>query len=58
MLDNLEDNRIVVVVLVYFDLGRIVVNKIMLVNGVLLENFDVGKDFKIFIKIFCVESLV
>ncbi|WP_338956586.1 four-carbon acid sugar kinase family protein [Fusobacterium nucleatum] len=58
MLDNLEDNRIAVVVPAYPDSGRIVVNKTMLVNGVLLENSDAGKDPKTPIKISCVESLV
>ena len=58
MLDNLEDNRIAVVVPAYPDSGRIVVNKTMLVNGVLLENSDAGKDPKTPIKTSCVESLV
>ena len=44
MLDNLEDDRIAVVIPSYPDSGRIVVNKTMLVNGVLLENSDAGKD--------------
>ena len=42
MLDNLEDDRIAVVIPSYPDSGRIVVNKTMLVNGVLLENSDAG----------------
>ena len=58
MLDNLEDDRIAVVIPSYPDSGRIVVNKTMLVNGVLLENSDAGKDPKTPIKISCVESLV
>ena len=58
MLDNLEDDRIAVVVPAYPDSGRIVVNKTMLVNGVLLENSDAGKDPKTPIKTSCVESLV
>ena len=58
MLDNLEDDRIDVVIPSYPDSGRIVVNKTMLVNGVLLENSDAGKDPKTPIKTSCVESLV
>ena len=58
MLDNLEDDRIAVVIPAYPDSGRIVVNKTMLVNGVLLENSDAGKDPKTPIKTSCVESLV
>ena len=58
MLDNLENDRIAVVVPAYPDSGRIVVNKTMLVNGVLLENSDAGKDPKTPIKTSCVESLV
>lgn len=58
MLDNLEDDRIAVVVPAYPDSGRIVVNKTMLVNGVLLENSDAGKDPKTPIKTSCVKSLV
>ncbi len=58
MLDNLEDDRIAVVIPSYPDSGRIVVNKTMLVNGVLLENSDAGKDPKTPIKISCVESLI
>ena len=58
MLDNLEDDRIAVVVPAYPDSGRIVVNKTMLVNGILLENSDAGKDPKTPIKTSCVESLV
>ena len=58
MLDNLEDDRIAVVVPAYPDSGRIVVNKTMLVNGVLLENSDAGKDPKTPIKTSCVENLV
>ena len=58
MLDNLENDRIAVVVPAYPDSGRIVVNKIMLVNGVLLENSDAGKDPKTPIKTSCVEYLV
>ena len=58
MLDNLEDDRIAVVIPSYPDSGRIVVNKTMLVNGVLLENSDAGKDPKTPIKTSCVESLV
>ena len=58
MLDNLEDDRIAVVVPSYPDSGRIVVNKTMLVNGVLLENSDAGKDPKTPIKTSCVESLI
>lgn len=58
MLDNLEDDRIAIVVPAYPDSGRIVVNKTMLVNGVLLENSDAGKDPKTPIKTSCVESLV
>ena len=58
MLDNLEDDRIAVVVPAYPDSGRIVVNKTMLVNGVLLENSDAGKDPKTPIKTSCVESLI
>ena len=58
MLDNLEDDRIAVVVPAYPDSERIVVNKTMLVNGVLLENSDAGKDPKTPIKTSCVESLV
>ncbi len=58
MLDNLEDNRIAVVVPAYPDSGRIVVNKTMLVNGVLLENSDAGKDPKTPIKTSCVETLI
>ena len=58
MLDNLEDDRIAVVVPAYPDSGRNVVNKTMLVNGVLLENSDAGKDPKTPIKTSCVESLV
>jgi len=58
MLDNLEDDRVAVVVPAYPDSGRIVVNKTMLVNGVLLENSDAGKDPKTPIKTSCVESLV
>ena len=46
MLDNLENDRIAVVVPAYPDSKRIVVNKTMLVNGVLLENSDAGKDPK------------
>ena len=40
MLEQLEEDRIAVVVPAYPDSGRIVVNKIMLVNGILLENSD------------------
>ena len=58
MLDNLEDDRIAVVIPSYPDSGRIVVNKTMLVNGVLLENSDAGKDPKTPIKTSCVENLV
>ena len=58
MLDNLEDDRIAIVVPAYPDSGRIVVNKTMLVNGVLLENSDAGKDPKTPIKTSCVESLI
>ena len=58
MLDNLEDDRIAVVIPSYPDSGRIVVNKAMLVNGVLLENSDAGKDPKTPIKTSCVESLI
>ena len=58
ILDNLEDDRIAVVIPSYPDSGRIVVNKTMLVNGVLLENSDAGKDPKTPIKTSCVESLV
>ena len=58
MLDNLEDDRIAIVIPSYPDSGRIVVNKTMLVNGVLLENSDAGKDPKTPIKTSCVESLV
>ena len=58
MLDNLKDDRIAVVIPSYPDSGRIVVNKTMLVNGVLLENSDAGKDPKTPIKTSCVESLV
>ena len=58
MLDNLEDDRIAVVIPSYLDSGRIVVNKTMLVNGVLLENSDAGKDPKTPIKTSCVESLI
>ena len=58
MLDNLEDDRIAVVIPAYPDSGRIVVNKTMLVNGVLLENSDAGKDPKTPIKTSCVESLI
>ena len=58
MLDNLEDDRVAVVVPAYPDSGRIVVNKTMLVNGVLLENSDAGKDPKTPIKTSCVESLI
>ena len=58
MLDNLEDDRIAVVIPSYPDSGRIVVNKTILVNGVLLENSDAGKDPKTPIKTSCVESLV
>ena len=58
MLDNLEDDRIAVVIPSYPDSGRIVVNKTMLVNGVLLENSDAGKDPKTPIKTSCVESLI
>ena len=58
MLDNLEDDRIAVVVPAYPDSGRIIVNKTMLVNGVLLENSDAGKDPKTPIKTSCVESLI
>lgn len=58
MLDNLENDRIAVVVPAYPDSGRIVVNKTMLVNGVLLENSDAGKDPKTPIKTSCVENLV
>lgn len=58
MLDNLENDRVAVVVPAYPDSGRIVVNKTMLVNGVLLENSDAGKDPKTPIKTSCVESLI
>lgn len=58
MLDNLENDRIAVVVPAYPDSGRIVVNKTMLVNGVLLENSDAGKDPKTPIKTSCVEALI
>ena len=58
MLDNLENDRIAVVVPAYPDSKRIVVNKIMLVNGVLLENSDAGKDPKTPIKTSCVETLI
>ena len=58
MLDNLQNDRIAVVVPAYPDSGRIVVNKTMLVNGVLLENSDAGKDPKTPIKTSCVENLV
>ena len=58
MLDNLENDRIAVVVPAYPDSGRIVVNKTMLVNGVLLENSDAGKDPKTPIKTSCVETLI
>ena len=58
MLNNLEDDRIAVVIPSYPDSGRIVVNKTMLVNGVLLENSDAGKDPKTPIKTSCVESLI
>ena len=58
MLDNFEDDWIAVVIPSYPDSGRIVVNKTMLVNGVLLENSDAGKDPKTPIKTSCVESLI
>ena len=58
MLDNLENDRIAVVVPAYPDSKRIVVNKTMLVNGVLLENSDAGKDPKTPIKTSCVETLI
>ena len=58
MLDNLENDRIAVVVPAYPDSKRIVVNKTMLVNGVLLENSDAGKDPKTPIKTSCVDTLV
>ena len=50
MLDNLEDDRIAVVIPSYPDSGRIVVNKTMLVNGVFIRNSDAGKDPKTPIK--------
>ena len=58
MLDNLENDRIAVVVPAYPDSGRIVVNKTMLVNGILLENSDAGKDPKTPINTSCVEALI
>ncbi|EHO17849.1 hypothetical protein HMPREF9466_02685 [Fusobacterium necrophorum subsp. funduliforme 1_1_36S] len=58
MLEQLEENRIAVVVPSYPDSGRIVVNKIMLVNGILLENSDAGRDPKTPIHTSCVEELI
>ncbi len=58
MLEQLEEDRIAVVVPAYPDSGRIVVNKIMLVNGTLLENSDAGRDPKTPIHTSCVEELI
>ena len=43
MLDNLEDDRIAVVIPSYPDSGRIVVNKTMLVNGSFIRKFRCWK---------------
>ena len=58
MLEQLEEDRIAVVVPAYPDSGRIVVNKIMLVNGILLENSDAGRDPKTPVNTSCVEELI
>src|SRR3712207_1912317 len=58
MLEQLEEDRIAVVVPSYPDSGRIVVNNIMLVNGTLLENSDAGRDPKTPIHTSCVEELI
>lgn len=58
MLDQLKEERIAIVVPAYPDSGRIVVNKTMLVNGVLLENSDAGRDPKTPIYTSCVEELI
>lgn len=58
MLEQLEEERIAVVVPAYPDSGRIVVNNIMLVNGTLLENSDAGRDPKTPIHTSCVEELI
>lgn len=46
VLDELGDDRIAIAVPAYPDTGRIVFNGEMLVNGVLLENSDAGRDAK------------
>lgn len=46
MLDALNEDRVAILVPSYPDSGRIVVNKTMLVNGILLEHSDAGHDTK------------
>ncbi|MBZ2174016.1 four-carbon acid sugar kinase family protein [Schnuerera sp. xch1] len=46
VLDELGDDRMAIAVPAYPDTGRIVFNGEMLVNGVLLENSDAGRDAK------------
>lgn len=46
MLDALNEDRVAILVPSYPDSGRIVVNKTMLVNGILLEHSDAGRDTK------------
>lgn len=58
MLNQLEEDRIAIVVPAYPSSGRIVINKIMLVNGVLLENSDAGRDPKTPIHTSCVEEII
>jgi D-threonate/D-erythronate kinase len=58
VLDGLEDSRTAIVVPAYPDSGRIVLNRTMLVNGVLLMNSDAGKDPKMPIHTNDVESII
>lgn len=58
MLDNLEENRIAIIVPAYPDSKRIVINKTMLVNDLLLEDSDAGRDPKNPIKTSNVEEII
>lgn len=58
MLEEVEEDRVAIVVPAYPDSGRIVVNKTMLVKGVLLENSDAGRDPKTPVKSSCVEDII
>lgn len=58
ILDALPEKRTAIVVPAYPDSGRIVVNKTMLVNGVLLMDSDAGRDPKMPMKTNCVETIV